>query len=279
MPYSPYGMGEPDRLEGLQMALNYVLSAIVTHQRYNAFPPEFVAASIVAELDEALKHCRAKPGQRVSVPDAILQQVGNDIKKVIATLDTAPIAPDFWKLLSFLVETIDKEGNQSDVMSGNAAPGWSGDAIASLQNAASQVIKAKSMYTEFYLRDIARLRAHSIIYRMGPQDWQKFCTKYPIQAMEALHAHAGSMDYDISVQVQSGSGAAKQSQTNNLIAARQNGVPISDPEIMERLDVDPDIQLQRQAEYERKKQQQMPQLPAAAAPQPQPGAPKQKGAA
>lgn len=270
VPYSPYGMGEPDRLEGLQMALNYVLSAIVTHQRYNAYPPEVVAESIVAMMDEALKTCRSKPGQRISVPEAALQAVNYDVTKLITHLDAAAIPADFWKLLQFLVDTIDKEGNQSDVMSGNAAPGWSGDAIASLQNAASQVIKAKSMKTEFYLRDIARLMAHSIINRMGPADWAKYCSKYPIEAMEALHSKAKTLECDISVQIQSGSGAAKQSMTNNLIAARQNGVGISDPEIMERLGVDPDIQVSRQADYERHRQAAMPQLPAAA--QPQPGA-------
>jgi hypothetical protein len=215
-------------------------------------------------MDESLRKCRARPGQRLEVPDDLLAS-GMKITEIIANLDTGVIPPDFWKLLQFLVDMIDREGNQSDVMSGNAAPGWSGDAIASLQNAASQVIEAKSMHTEIYLRDVARQMAHCIINRMGPDDWRRYCSKYPVAAMEALHSRAKCLECDISVQIQSGSGAAKQSQTNGLIAAKQNGVPVSDPEIMERLGVDPDVQIQRQADFMRKQSSAMPQIQQAAA--------------
>lgn len=260
VPYSPYAQGEPLRLEGIQMALNYVLSAIVTHQRYNAFPPEIVAESVVAMMDKALQECRAKPGQRIVVPDSILSTI-KTAKDVIATLDVAALPADFWKLLQFLVEMIDKEGNQSDVMSGNASASWSGDAIASLQNAASQVIRAKSMMTEFYVRRLARLQVGSIINRMEPEDWKKYCTKYPWQALQAMHTHAKDLDINISVQITSGSGASKQSETNNLVAARKNGVPVSDPTLMERMNLDPDVELTQQADFNRKRAASMPQQP------------------
>jgi hypothetical protein len=149
-------------------------------------------------------------------------------------------------------------------MQGNASASWSGEAIASLQNAAAQVIRAKSMHTEFYLKRLARLMVHSIVHRMGPADWQRYCSKYPWQALEALHTRAKSLDVDISVQITSGSGAAKQAETNSLIAGRQAGLPVSDPTLMERMNLDADAELARQAEFNRKRMAAQPQQPGMA---------------
>jgi hypothetical protein len=263
IPFSPYGQGEPKRLEGLQLAINSVLSDVVTHQRYNAYPPEFVPASVADRMDGVLRKIRSQPGKRYIIPDSLLTQF-QDIKKIVMTLDVPALPTDVWKLLDLLIQLIDKEGNQSDVMQGNAAAGWSGETVQALQNAASQIIRGKSMFTEFYLKRVARLFVHTITTRYTPADLRRYLTKYPVQAIEAFHGKFKSLDVDVSVSIASGSGASKQSETNNLIAARQNGVPISDPTIMERLNIDPDAEQQKQMDWARKQQAGAGAVPMAA---------------
>lgn len=268
VPFSPWGMGEPKRLKGLQQALNTALSSIVTHQAYSAVPPEVARQEVVEALGKHLERIRAKPGQRLVVPPTVASLVGNDLSKLIQYLQTADMPADAWKLVEFLLRVIDTEGNQSEVMQGNAPSGYSGDTVAALQNAASQVIKAKSLHTEHWLKWVAKLMVHSIVNRMGPADWRRYCSKYPPQALAALHAKAKQLDVDIAVEIKSGSGSTKKQQAQNVMSARTAGVPVSPQTSLENLGLDADAELQRNADWQRKTAAVMPPPPA-----PAPGGP------
>lgn len=166
IPFSTYGQGEPKRLEGLQMSINRVLSAFVTHHAYNAYPPELIAESVVEQLGKELQDSRTKPGQRLTIPDALLIQLGTP-EKIVMNMETGQMAADFWRLLDLLVQYVDMEGNQADVIQGEAAAGWSGKTVESLQSAANQVIRGKAIYTEFFLKDRAHLMVYNIAHHMG----------------------------------------------------------------------------------------------------------------
>ena len=268
VPFSPYGQGEPIRLQGLQSALNRVISCIVTHQSYNAFPPEYMAQGVVDAMDKAIRDMRTRPGSRVVVPDYLITQL-QDIRKIVATGDTPAISADVWKLLDFLVQMIDKEGNQSDVMQGNASASWSGETVNALQNAASQVIRGKSLYTETYLRRLARLMVHSIHTRMDATDWARYCGKWPVQAIEAIRSRSKSVDVDFSVQIRSGSGSSRQSETTALVMAGQSGAPVSPQTLLGRFDLDPKVELRNTVQWQRDLAAAMP-APVAAPGQSEP---------
>jgi len=262
IPFSPYGQGEPTRLQGLQSALNRIVSCIVTHHAYNAFPPEYVAQGIIDAMGKALRDVRTRPGSRIVVPDHLITQLG-DIRKILMTGETPSMPADVWRVLDFLVSMIDKEGNQSDVMQGNASASWSGETVNALQNAASQVIRGKSLYTEIYLRRLARLMVHSIHTRMTPDDWSRYCGKWPMQALAALQSRAKAIDIDFSVNVRSGSGSSRRDETNALIAASQSGAPISPQTVLGRLDLDPDVEMRNTIQWQREVAAAMPQPVAA----------------
>lgn len=256
IPFSPLGIGEPMMLEDLQLALNRVLSDLVTHHAYNAVPPEMILKSIADSLDsDVLRRARTKPNQRMIIDDSLLDNVKErDLKNILYTAETPPISPDSWKLLTTLVELFEKQGNMVQVAQGDAEPGWSGEAIQSLQNAHNAVVMAKSQRTESYLKYLARLMLYDQLMRMQPSDWARYCRKYPIAALNAIHARAmramnNGLDPEISVQIASGTGAAKNSETQNLIAARAAGIPISRPTIMERMDLDPETENQREMQF------------------------------
>lgn len=254
VPFSPYAQGEPKRLEGLQMAINRLLSALVTHQAYTTYPVELMNEAVADRLSESMKKARTEPDKRLIIPKDLLKDLGGDIKNAIQYLDVPEMATDVWKLLDLLLQLIDKEGNQSDVMQGDASANWSGETVKALQTAAAGVIRGKSMFTEFYLKRIATIMAGNITNRMEPADWKKYLGAKPVEAIEALHTRAKSIGVDITIEIKSGSGSTKQQQTQNMFAAKQAGMPVSTPTLMESMDLDPDAELAREAEYQRKAQ-------------------------
>lgn len=254
IPFSTYGQGEPKRLEGLQVAVNRILSSFVTYHAYNAFPPEIVAESVVEMMSPEMKDGRTRAGQRITIPDHLLIQLGTP-EKIITNMPSGQMASDFWRLLDLLVQYIDMEGNQADVIQGDAAAGWSGKTVDALQTAANQVIRGKAIYTEFYLKSMACLMTYNIIHRLTAKDTKRIASKFPVQVHDAFLNKLKALDVDISVEIASGSGASKKAETANLIAARQNGVFVPDPVLMERIGLDPDGALQQQADWEKKRGQ------------------------
>jgi hypothetical protein len=257
IPFTPYATGEPARLEGLQMAINRVISHIVTHEAYNAFPVEAVSSSVQERLGKTLQRCRARPGARLVVPADLVREIG-DITKTIANLPVAALPADAWRLLDLLLSLIDREGNQADVVRGDASAQWSGEAIANLQNAATQVIRGKALFTEHFLKQTVKLMVHCIKTRMGAADIAKYMRKYPPAVITAMHDGIQRLEHDISVSITSGSGAARSSETQNLLMARQNQIPVSTPTVLERLGLDADEEAQKDAVYQRKLQQLQP---------------------
>jgi hypothetical protein len=242
LPYSPYGQGEPERLGGMQAALDMLLSSAVTYFAYASFPPELVPTSVMDRLGGALANARSIPGQRIPIGDDLIMQLGG-IEKVMTQLPAGTLPADFWRLIEFLAASIDNEANQSQVMQGEAAAGWSGDAIKNLQSAATQVIRAKSQRTEAYLQHIAYTIYFQIINFMTPDDWARYCSKYPVAVLRAM-AKKGDFRADVTVSIKSGTAANAAGETQNLIAAKGQGVPISDRTIQRRLNLDPDEELQ-----------------------------------
>jgi hypothetical protein len=247
IPYSPYGQGEPKRLEGQQAAFNRLISAIVTHFEYNAYPPEITFESLNEMLDQSLRTMRTQPNKRVVVPDDIAQMVGYDMNKLVTTLDVPQMGSDAWRLLEFLSASIDKESNNNDVMQGNAPAGSSGEWVKSLQQAAQQAILSKSMFTESWLREIALLFLKVIMDVLTADDWAQRCGKYPPQVIASLHQRRKKPVIDISVQINSGSNSLRQQQTSQLVALRQIGVPVSDDTLFERHNLDGEAERKKNA--------------------------------
>lgn len=253
VPFSPHGIGEPDRLDGLQMAINRVLSDLLTFHRYNAYPPELMHQAISDALSPKLRRQRSQPNSMVVVPRDIADQVGGDLSKCVQFLQMPQMGPDAWKLLEFLVEAIDKEANNSEVSQGIAPSGSSGAWVANLQAAAAQITQVTSMSTEAWLKKLVRLFVHFITHDMTVSDIQKYTSKYPPPILQAFHARQKQLYLDVSVEIQSGSAAAKQGQTNAMLQARQAGIMVSDPTILDRMNVDADDELKRQGDYNQKR--------------------------
>lgn len=252
VPFSPYGLGEPDRLDGLQMAINRVLSDLVTHHRYNTYPIEVRHKALSDYLGPQRSKRRMTPDTAVSVPPELAATVQGDLSKLIQYIDVPQMGADAWRLLEFLVAAIDKEGDNTEVQQGNAPAGTSGEWVKSLQAAATQVAQVTSRSTETWLKSLDRLFVHFISHEMTVEDIMRYSSKYPPAIVEAFKRRQKQLYIDISVEIQSGSAATKAGQTNALVAAKQSGMMVSDPELLSRLGVDADDQLQQQAQWNQK---------------------------
>jgi hypothetical protein len=266
IPFSPLGAGEPTDLEDVQLALNRVLSDLVTHQAYNAVPAELIDSRVADEMGPEGRKLRSKWDQRIVIPATVSKELG-DLKKALVTLDVPAISPDFWKLLDFLVSMIDKQGNMVQVAQGDASATWSGEAIQSLQRAHNALVMAKSQRTEIYLQHLARLMDHSQMTRMTWQDWAKYLN-YPPAVVKAIFARNQDLECQIAVEIASGSAASRQAESQADIQAYKLGIPISIPTILKGMGKDPDLEVQQQAQFEKDKAEtqaelnpQMPVLP------------------
>lgn len=253
IPFSPYGYGEPDRLDGLQMAINRVLSDMVEYHRFNAYPLEVCHEAVGSNLSGPLSKMRKRPNTLVKVPADLANQVGGDLSKLVQYVPIPPMNADAWQLLEFLVEAIDKEANNSDVQNGEAPAGSSGQWVANLQAAASQVAQVTSQATEAWLKKIVRLFVNFITNEMTVEDVQKYTSKYPPAILEAFKRRQKTLYIDIGVEIQSGSAAAKSGQTASMIQARAAGITISEPDILDRMGIDPDDTLKRESDWMQKK--------------------------
>lgn len=258
--FSPLGMGEPKILEDLQRAINNVLSDLITWAKYNAVPPEVALKEVCIGLDNQVRKMRLKWGQVMLIPASEIP-MGYKLTDCIDYLKTPEIPPDMWKLIDFLTKMIDIEGNQADVAQGNAAPGWSGEAIAALQNAHNQMVRASGLSTEDWLRQLTALKVESIAHLMTPQDCQKRCRKYPIEVWQVIHQRFANLNPIISVEIGSASGSSKQAETQQLINAKVQGAApgISQETIMTRLGVDSAAELQQSGQEAQEMAATMPQ--------------------
>jgi hypothetical protein len=240
LPYGYAGQGEPERLEGLQRAVNNLLTDVVNHVKTHSEPPEFMPTSVVQELDDALRDTYVgQSGRRIEVPDDIWAACGGR-PQFVGEVPQMP--PDTWRLLEMAIRLIDDVSGHSEVLQGKASPSWSGEAIQALQGAAKGVIGFKSKNTETMLERLAMLMVHRIS-QMPLAEWQKRCSKFPPHVLYALHAHAKTMNCDFSAEISSGGGYRKQVEQMNNAQLFDRGA-LSKTTLLEDANKNPKIERQ-----------------------------------
>lgn len=263
IPYSPYGQGEPERLQGLQMAINSVISDMVTHWHMHAQPAEFIPESVNQALPSfAQKQYTATPGTKFIVPDNIMQQLQG---KMGWYMDPPKIPADAVGLLQLLLKLIDDESEQSEVLQGKASASWSGEAINALQHAARGSIGWKSRRTEFMLKHLVRLIEGCIVHRMPIAEKMRYVRKYPEQVWDAMQSRIINLEHGISVEIASGSGAKKTNDQQNDRALYELGL-LSPQSVLESSNRDPKLELSQKIQWARELSATQAQLPAGSQP-------------
>jgi hypothetical protein len=280
IPFTPYGKGEPQHLEGLQMALNAVLSDLVTHWHNHAQPAEFVPESVNAARPKFAQGMYNHPaGLKSVIPDDIYRQLGN---KIGFYMDPPSAPSDGWQLIQLLLKLLDDASENSEVLQGKASASWSGEAISSLQRAAKGVIGWKSRRLEFVLKHVAKVMAGSIIHRMPLEEKMRYARRYPKHVWAYLDQYQKqTLEYDLSVEITSGTGAKKQAEQASDLSLFDRGV-LSKTTLLESVGKDAKIERHNQIQEAREDAaakaqvpQQAPSPPAQGQPQPAEQPPQQ----
>ncbi len=278
IPYSPWGQGEPQRLQDMQNTANNIYSDYREHVAYNTFPVQTILASINAAMPKLSQNKYVRPGQVLVIPDDAMNRLKPGTKP-IETLIPPPFNESNINLLHEVLSAFNDDSEHSEVLQGKAAPGWSGDAIDSLQSAAKGTILYKSVETESMLKYMANLMVGCIINRIEPEELARMERKVPIQCWYALSDWwRNNLDYEVEVEVISGGGANRMQRAQSLLVAFQAGVPIPPQRILEALDLDPDLCMQELIQWQKdmaSKQQEMLQQSAPAPANPEEQSPQQ----
>lgn len=255
IPNSPYGMGEPQRQEDIQLLINRVMGMILNTLRYHAYPMEVMPRSLKPSFTQDGADWRAHPGRVTWMED-------DDWKEYVLqgslrgfTIDPPPI-PDSWiRLLQLLLNESQVIGNDVDAVQGQApTPDISGVALDALQSAGTRVMTLKAKHLEWTFEWISRLLVESVINWLEDSEWDKYSAKYGGQIRAALRERAKVLTYDVRVESVAGRGATKRLDAAKAQNAFNSGA-ISQQTYLEMLDI-PDArgEIMRQNEEQAAKQ-------------------------
>lgn len=277
IPYSPFGQGEPEALEALQMALNSLVTDFVNHFKYYGAASIGMPVSVSQRMPGFAKGVYSAPyAERYEIPDDLIAKFGG-IENIIGFIKPPPIPADFWKFFELLLSMIDKEGQVTEALQGEGKAHWSGELAARLQEASRGLIAWKSLRLEDTLQYLARLMLHSIRTRMPVSELVKRCSKYPPYVWHAIRERLKTVDTDIEVEIVSGSGQLREREKEEAMALWAGGKgPLSETTLLDRFGEDADAELQNKiTEAEKKAKalagspmqpQQQPQTPQAGGP-------------
>lgn len=242
IPLRPYGQGEPERMESLQKAINRIVSILHNHCKYFQSPMSVLPVSVKNRLPKgAATH--AHPGKTYTLPDELIEQFGRNLKIFV---DPPSLPASYIEFLGLLLAEANNISGHSDVMQGNTPSRVeSGRAIDLLQTAARGVISFKSLYTERALVYMTRLVIGMIRDFLDADEWSKYVSDMPRQALVAMQERSKLLDFDIRVEVVSGKGTSRQFKQQQAINEYQAGLRsrISTMKALEVPDAEKEVQL------------------------------------
>lgn len=271
IPFSPFGQGEPEALEQLQLALNSLITDLVNHFHYHGAPALAMPLEVAQRIQGFASGVYTAPyGEIWEIPNDLMQKWGID--KIVSFIEAPPLPADFWRMFDLLLSMIDKEGQVTEALEGEGKAHWSGDLAARLQEAARGLIAWKSLRMEESLQYLARLMHHSIQTRLSVDDLAERSSKYPRYVWQAIRDRWKKIDVDISVEIVSGSGQLRERSKQDAIALYANGAgPLSKTTLLERFGEDPKLELQNKISEAQEEAKAASQLQSTL-PAPMPGA-------
>lgn len=271
IPFSPYGMGEPIRLEKLSQIINRLASILATVVRHYQYPQLLFPASVYQALKDAGVDTFARIGQAWAIDDGLYDEyVGKDGTKRFQ-MDPPSIPQGYFELLPEMIRIFEQLSNHNQALQGNAPTAdASGRAIEALVSSARGAIAFKAERTQDALERMGRITAHAIQTMMPSDIWRKYASSYGPAVVEAIREKVKSLRFDVSVSVTGGKGASKRIKGEQARSDHQAGL-IDDRTALEETGRDADKIIKRKAEQSKREQELLappPPPPAAISPVP-----------
>lgn len=170
-PYSPFGQGEPERLEDPQGQINRILSLVGIHLGYYAFPVRYWKESTLNMLQEHGTQLHLEPGVNVPIPDEEYDMLVAQ-HRICITQDIVVMPQWMMQMLDMLLDMIDKEAGNVGVRQGESPTSGASNKLAqTLLEASNQPLELKAKYYEWTFERLARIGFECVVQWMDESEW------------------------------------------------------------------------------------------------------------
>ena len=258
---SPYGLGEPQRLEDIQSFINELSSVLLNHLRYWEYPQEYLPVSLLDAIESASDGTatHSHPGRQIGVPDDLYRQWFIEGRHDGFAEDPPPLPSDVSNLMQLWFDVHDNMSGFVSVLQGRAPTSdASGIMVEQLQQQAKGPIGFKSRKLQYTMERVGELIVDAMVKYLPDYDWTRVLSKYPSGVALAFRDHIKKLNWDITAEVVSGGGATKQIE-QQMATQRRMMVPptISLTTYLEAVDENPEREEKRLEEETEKLAAQM----------------------
>ena len=245
--FSPWGLGEPFRLEDIQLAINRELTTIINWGRFYAYPAQLMPASVHEALTRQGHKAHIRPGVCQSVPDNLWMKLTAAARgNPNFTIPAPPIPRDRVNVLVILLQEHDRLSGHVEALQGRTQSSQtSGVLFDQMRQEARGPLALKAKFLTSTVERLALLGIDSIVKWMPRWMRLEILDQYPPVFVDALVADMSPAKMDIAVEVSMSKGSAqrfKRAESRELFAVEA----IDKRTLLEDHDRDPDSILRRQ---------------------------------
>jgi hypothetical protein len=223
LPFSPYGLGEPIRLESLLHAKDVVFSILYDNCRYDGMPQSFLPASIASAIEKSGAQA-GTPNSAIVVDDEDFKEFRQLAGEFGFAIKREPIYESLVRFLDHITAAIDRLSNNTEAIQGTMPTSdTSGRAIEALQSGTRGLMKFKSETLQMAVEWVGRLWVDAIVNWLPDEEWDKYLSKYPSPIRQKIREKARTTKYDIRAEVVAGRGASKRADQEKALAQIDRG--------------------------------------------------------
>lgn len=207
IPYSPYGLGDPVRLEDTQNMINRVASYILNTMKMGMFSEQMLPGTVYDFLDER-DNLHRSPGRVIRMDDDLWIEYFSRGGSGSFIVDPPAIDSSWVNLLFGLINQFKELAGDTDALSGQpASSDASGKLQENLEGAASRTMAYKAATLEHTFEWICRLLLDSIVEWLPDEEWDRILSKYAGAIRESMRSRMKRGFYDLKVKSAQGRGA------------------------------------------------------------------------
>ena len=208
--YSPWGVGEPYRLEDIQMSINVELTTIINHHRFSAYPAEFWPADLYNRLVSKGFKPFVRPGRQVPIPRADYDRMTAQ-GRIGFTQDPPVLSSDKVAVLELLLREHDKLSGNVEALQGRT-PGsrTSGVLFQQLRAEARGPLGLKAKFLQMTTKRLAELMMDAITKWMTPQMWKMILSRFPQHVIDEYRRTIRSDTLNVQAAVTNSGGLLEQ---------------------------------------------------------------------
>lgn len=280
---SPYGQGEPMRLEAVSQQINRILTILDNHIRWYQFPQRYWPQDVLDKVQVKGFKLHSRPGAEVGIPrtdwERMMDRGGFD-----RMTQNIPAVPALYiQLLELYLQEHDNLSGHVDVRQGRAPySGASGRLVQQLAEEAGGPLALRARWSEWAIERTAKLAIDAIGKWLPEARLQKMLGRYDLPTIREWRRRFLMAEWNVVVELPNGRGSNRSQQRMEAMEMRGAGL-LSRQTTMERMGVeDPDAEERRIMEEMTGQAQASPAVQAATVDYMDPAqqtAPAQAGAA